>query len=614
MLLGSSIVLSVFLGILATIGNTFFAPIGKILALLALSGSLVSLSFIFRSSERNEKILLAISAVFILSLGSFSVPTLFTGRDQGSIAIAAIELSKNHSLQISAQIISDFFSLYGPGEALNFPGFQYTPDGHLLTKFPLGTTVLLASFFSLFGLQGFAVANTLLFLGSVSFIFLTVKKLRPDAGPYGLILGTFSFLPVWFSKFTLTENLALFFFLFLALSLISSKQFLGATFRSKARSFLWKQKSFDRNVSSVSLETERGQEIVLEEKDRDTLHYSYWAVLCTALLFPFIRIEGFAFLCIALALLFSDRKTRAFAKEQYTNRVLAPALAFLSILFLDFLAHTPFYRVMAKEFLSLFQSEKILSETTGFFARHLDLLSVFSTYGFLPIMIAGAIGIILALRTKNWLLLIPAFLALPTFLYLFSPSITPDHPWMLRRFLFSVWPSLLIVGSVAFALLFPLEKPKGRLIRNSVFFFLLLTQLFPTILGAFVRINPNLLPEANKLAQSIGRTDRLFIDRFATGDGYAMISGPLLTLFKRQAAYFFNPNDYAKLPKNENGNDFLLLPRNQQILLPNTTLEPMGNFFFPLEGLENVSLRDSYFPKTISTTQTATLYKITPLK
>lgn len=574
LLLGGSVLFLVFFGVVAAVGNVFFTPIGILLALLTLLGSLASLLHIVRSSERSEKLLLTVSTLFILGLGYFAVPTVFTGRDQGSIAIAAIELSKNHSLKISAPIISDFFSFSGSGEALNFPGFHYTGDGNLVTKFPLGTTVFLASFLSLFGLQGFAIANTLLFLGSAFLIFLSVKKLRPDAAPYGLLLGTFSFLPVWFSKFTLSENLALFFFLFLAYSLVS----------------------------------------FFQEKESGSRFVWYWPIVSVALLFPFVRIEGFAFLPIALLVLFSDRETRIFAKEQLANRILAPVLAFLSLLLLDFLTHTPFYRVMGKELFSFLQPGKASAESIGLLERHLDLLSLFSTYGLLPILLAGTIGIILALRTKNRVLLIPVCLALPTFLYFFSPSITPDHPWMLRRFFFSVWPSLLIIGSVAFALLFPLEKTKGRFIRNGVFFFLFLTQLLPVLLGAFVRINPNLLAETGQLAQSIGKDDRIFIDRLATGDGYAMISGPLLTLFGKQAAYFFNPADYAKLPKNETGTDFLLLPRNQEILIPNTTLEPIGNFFFPLEGLENVPLQDSSFPKTISATQTATLYKIIPLQ
>jgi len=72
---------------------------------------------------------------------------------------AAAWLAQNHHVTFAIPASEEFFRLYGPGKAENFPGFYYTDDGKLTTRFLPPYTAWLA----MFGVVGLAFANALLF-------------------------------------------------------------------------------------------------------------------------------------------------------------------------------------------------------------------------------------------------------------------------------------------------------------------------------------------------------------------------------------------------------------------------------------------------------------------
>ncbi|HLC94878.1 MAG TPA: hypothetical protein VJH89_00170, partial [Patescibacteria group bacterium] len=78
------------------------------------------------------KSMLLILVVCSALLGYISEPTLFSGRDQGSISEAAFRLAQNGQLAFATDASTAFFNLYGEGTALNFPGFAYTQACDLL--------------------------------------------------------------------------------------------------------------------------------------------------------------------------------------------------------------------------------------------------------------------------------------------------------------------------------------------------------------------------------------------------------------------------------------------------------------------------------------------------
>ncbi|QQS20632.1 MAG: hypothetical protein IPL87_03615 [Candidatus Moraniibacteriota bacterium] len=155
-----------FLWITCLFGAFFLAVFGEFLrtGVFFLSGGfLAGIGITLWKFRPSRELLMWGVAFFLLafSISFISSPTVFSGRDQGSYANAAIRLVETESLQSRSLVSDTFFSLYGPGKALNFPGFFYTSEGALTSQFPLGSIVWFGLNFSLFGVSGFSVANSL---------------------------------------------------------------------------------------------------------------------------------------------------------------------------------------------------------------------------------------------------------------------------------------------------------------------------------------------------------------------------------------------------------------------------------------------------------------------
>jgi hypothetical protein len=152
-----------------------------------------------------------ISLLVSLATCYFATPTIFGGRDQGSIATAAISLAKNHNLKIQNPVAQDLFRKYGPGKALNFPGFDYEKDGTLVSRFPVAYTAYLASAYNLAGLKGIQYANFIpLFLFLVIFWLILKEFFDEKISFIGFLLAATFFPFLWFAKYTLTEIYMLF--------------------------------------------------------------------------------------------------------------------------------------------------------------------------------------------------------------------------------------------------------------------------------------------------------------------------------------------------------------------------------------------------------------------
>src|SRR5512133_2176664 len=160
-LFGISFIVFGWFALSLALSNIFFPSLIAIgasftLAIIFFIGS----KLLFQAST-DLKIAFLISLSTALLIGFFMVPTLFSGRDQGSISEAAFRLAQNGRLAFSTTLSKTFFPLHEKGAALNFPGFSYTETGDLITQFPLAYTSWLASFVSLFGVSGFAIANSI---------------------------------------------------------------------------------------------------------------------------------------------------------------------------------------------------------------------------------------------------------------------------------------------------------------------------------------------------------------------------------------------------------------------------------------------------------------------
>lgn len=586
-LAGISVIVFIWFSLSLGANGLFFTPF--IIFSFSLLGTLFVFLFIKMLSllDVPEKffVLLFIAIAIISILPGKNDPTVFTGRDQGSIATAAIALAEYHSFSFSTPASQTFFALHEPGIAQNFPGFFYNQDGKLLTQFPLAYTAWLASFFALFHLNGFAIANCILFaLSLLSFYFLLRVLLERLLAFFGTLLFATSFLPVWFGKFTLTENLALFLFIFLSFSLVQLK---------KSGRFL-----------------------------------SYAAALSAAGILCFTRVEGCAFLLITLILLTRIPAVRHIWTLYPKKSILIPVVLLFMTGAATFSESIPFFTTILKAIRNF--ATEITTSGSALVSTHspfISLFILFFLYGLLLIFLLGLTGILLLIKRKEYTALIPFFLALPTFIYLLFPNITPDHPWMLRRYLASVYPALVFSAIVGLTLFFQEKKsfPADFPInfRRKFILILILISLFLFQVSAWQRglltwENYKLLEQTHSISDSFGPRDLILIDRNVTGSPFAMISGPLSSLYHKNAVYFFNPEDLQKIDRAPYEHVWLIVPADQTTTwiqaLPGYTLRPNHNF--PIGSISlgsfpiNQKFTPLHFPEATPFSNYSTVFEI----
>ncbi len=486
----------------------------SVIIVLSVANGIGLIIFLWKLRPSKEFFQVGIALFAFMALLLFPLsPSVFSGRDQGSYAGAAIRLAADHSLLSNTpSVAKDFFHIYGEGKALNVPGFFYTKDGALTTQFPLGYIVWLGAFVSLFGLAGFSLANACTFFLSLSATFLFLRRFLPF--PFavgGIFVAALSFPFLWILDNTLSENLATFLFLFISFHLVS----------------------FVRNPTL----------------------FSWWLAVSGSIFFFLTRIEGFFVLIAFFLIVLFQRESRIFLKTRVLSATL-PSLALSGAFFATSLSVSlPFYRTVGKALLDSSPLSQTASSGIPVFSALFRNTEIFWTYGMISVFALALLGGVFLFMKKKFFALIPFFLALPTFLYMISPHISGDHPWMLRRFAFSLWPVAIILavfGMSHFQKKFS-EKYPGKLLFRplwfSVFFSsLLILPAFPSIISNFFSSeNVDLLEDAKKLSEKFSDRDLVLVDQMASGDRYSMIADPMSTLFDRNAIYFFNPGDLERV-------------------------------------------------------------------
>ena len=484
-------------------------------------------SFKIRSllPSRQVLLILGLSLLFAIFISKTSEPTVFTGRDQGSIATAAISLAQNHSWQTRSAVSDVFFQIYGPGKALNFPGYYYTAEGALLTQFPLPYITYLALFYGTLGMGGFAVANGLLLVFSALSFFLATRSFLGAKYAYLAVAFLFSLLPFsWFFKFTLTETMAF--------------------------ALLW---------SSLALAAD-----ILKNGARKL---SLSAFLSSLAVLALTRIEGAAFGAMLLLAVLHKKENRAYLKEKMGTALLV-MLPFAALFLVFYIAKDIyFFREVFKGFFNSWLPSPS-GEAQNIFRSSLMEPAAYITqvhlrYGTLPFFLLGALGIISALCKRKYGLLLPVLATLPAFLYFIDSHISSDHPWMLRRFMFALLPAFVYASALLLKLW---EQRSTRHALGRPLTVLVAAGLIAQALVATVKIlpgteNEGLLTEIAALAQNFSPKDLVLVDRDASGDGWSMLSGPFKEIYGLNAAYFFNSNDLERLDTSAFDNIYLITPR-----------------------------------------------------
>ncbi len=456
------------------------------------------LKFPSPSKEFLTYILIAIGFTLIISY--FTVPTIFSGRDQGSLSEASMQLAQSHTLIQHTTENTAFFNIYGYGKALNFPGFFYTPDGGLITQFPLPYISFLSGFFGIFGINGLIVANAILlftFLLSITAVARNYMNHKYTLVFMTILLTSFSI--GWFAKFTLSENIA--------------------------GMLLW---------SAFVLY------FLLKKSPTPTTYFIFFLTISLLL---FSRIEGIWFFIIFTFLALQNKPIQQFIKKDIWWRAFFPFTILFVISCTVLIMNMPFFITMATV------STDAANGITD--SSNLDkiayLFSTYALYGLLlPLLITGFAGLV-SLRHKRYRhIMLPLVIVLPLMIYYLFPQISSDHPWMLRRFVFALLPTTILI-SVAFISYIRPTNLFRYITKYSLLSLLLITNLFAFFTFITYAENSTLQKQITELSHNFGDNDLLLIDKNIAGTGWSMITNPLRSLENKHAVYFFNPNDFTKL-------------------------------------------------------------------
>ena len=515
-------------------------------------GYLIWKNFSQIKPTKSEIFFLSLALFFIVLFSFFSQPTIFSGRDQGSLSEAAIRLSKNHKLAFSSSATKEFFKIYGPGQALNFPGFSYKENGDLITHFPLGYIAWLASFFSLFGIFGLTIANGVsFFVFSCAFYLLAKKLLPPFSAFVTWILSATVFTSFWFFKFTLSENLAL------------ALVWLGIYFFV----LFW-----------------------------DNSKKSYFILsFFTFGLLLFTRIEGLAFLLTFIILFFLKFKNNHPLKFLLDKKIIFLFFTIIILYFFNIYVDQQFFISIAKALLGpLFESSNNSFLPSNPFSSIWQIMKIFYLYGLLLFFLLGLAGATLSLQEKKIKILIPFLIILPAIIYVIYPNISGDHPWMLRRFMFAIIPISILYSAIF------LEKFFRRKIIIHTFLILFLVGN-SIMLFRFLRYIPNhnLLAQIEKISHNFKETDLVLIDQKATGENWAMMSGPMSFFYNLQAVYFFNPQDLEKIDRSKFSAVYWIIPNDNLDFYSKNNLieklEPIENYFIENRTIGKISVNENLF-------------------
>jgi hypothetical protein len=507
-------------GWLALLFSAFGLLYAGTIALSILASLALAVLFLPRISQniklQTGKILyfvVLISLIASFATCYFATPTVFGGRDQGSIGTSAIYLSQNHSLKIQNPIASDLFKKYGAGKALNFPGFDYAKDGSLFSRFPAGYTAYLASAYNLFGIKGIQYANFVpLFLFLIIF-WLILKEVFDEKITFlGFLLAATFFPFLWFAKYALTETYMLF--------------------------LVWAGIYF----------------LILYKKSVGVRHLQI--ALAFFALSALVRIEGIVFFFLAAIYIFLlQRKKIIDLPKNFKKYLLILTLVLLGLYaYLNFPDLVDSGKNLVKAFLP--NSAKESAPSANLYSY---LARIFFNYNIAVYVVLGLAGILVLAKNirKNWpkpeFLMI--FITFPAFLYLLSPMITLDEPWLLRRFVFAVFPALVFYS------VYSLQK----FFRHKIFLYFVLMVLIAAngvVSWRFFTTSENkdLLPQIEKFSQKFNADDLVLVDRLATGSGFSLASEPLRTIYGKNAVYFFNAEDLKYINQDRYKNIYLVAP------------------------------------------------------
>ena len=535
-----------------------------------------------KKQTSSEKILLIGLIFWAVVLSSFTVPTIFGGRDEGSLSNSAILINKTHGLKEQGDLIDTFGNIYGSGKALNFPGFFYQEShGHfvLRSQFLPGYSSYLANFILKNNIFLLKFANTLPFIIFMLSFYLVAKRLT-NSTRFSIIalISLASLVPlILFYKFTLSE-------IFFASLLWPSLHFL--------LKYLEKD-SLDNKLFDLTY---------------------YWLIFIPLLPSIFIRIESFAIIFVLILILIFKKSTKIQLPLYQIPILLLVLLSIFSIfLFNNFFIATG--RGFLNNFINLNQLTtpplKAPTESSGHLVpkmwHNFYIIKVFYTYNLIPFFFFATLSIVRLYKEKKWLQLTPLFFLGIVVIYLINANISLDHPWMLRRFVFAILPLVILYTIILFRY-YPL---KYKIFNNAIILILIISNILLAIPFITFRQNANLLEQTKQLTNKFNDNDLILVGQKASGSGWSLLSAPMKNILNKKAVYFFNPNDYIKIDKKNYQNIYLLISDEEKQIYSSMLSDSKKQEAYALTNqLIKPSKNPLQFPKFTNTKITGIIYQL----
>lgn len=506
----------------------------------------------------NYQILVIVGILIFCILNGIMYHEIVDGdRDDGVFALSAVYLAKNGTI-------------FSHEEDLYFTGFtKIKTDLFILESLP-GYTNYLAIFYFYGGFLGLFLANSLLLFLSLFLIF----KVGDSSGGFKiglitLILFTTHYTTFWFSRRTDSENMLLFLFwlvIFFVYQFIKNKdpKLLSYCILPLSLIFLTRPEGilyilmFFLTLIIISL-----------KKIKKIFHIARRSLIISFLFYTLVPIS---LLLASIALLTEKGVNYWGAYNSYKIILLGTIERFKEVIFSRIEVIKQIHLSSGETRSGMVRTPYVYQDFTTHSTRY--VIDVLINYFILPPLI---FAIVFFKRIFNFKILVLLIMAIPSFIYLINPQITPDHPWMMRRY----WPILIPLIYLLFS--YVISQFKKRQVQIAIVSIGLLINI---ILSAPIIVfseGRGSLAELKSLNNKLANADFLF---FGGRSGRWASSFYFIYDKKSMTGYTARENFIPPLKKYQTVYVVSSNPYNFHPLIPDFSLELIEKYSFRIPRLK----------------------------
>jgi len=197
------------------------------------------------------------------------------------------------------------------------------------------------------------------------------------------------------------------------------------------------------------------------------------------------------------------------------------------------IVNLPWYTTMGRAALDM--GDAIVAHKEITFERLRYFRDVFLLYGMAGFVLCGGAGMAYVLFSKQWRAASPLFVIAPTLHYLFNPQVSSDHPWMLRRYAFSVFPVLILYTTFLLSEWYPRLTLKKRSMVLALALLLIGGNMPAFMRYATFKEFAGLRQQVMQLGERFDEHDLVMMDCGVSADCWTSADGPLRFLAGKNA-------------------------------------------------------------------------------